>query len=375
MTDPTDQPLGKPQPLPAETEESLISGVQKYLLYSLSIPERTLRVTVGLTGGVLRESTELLVPQAFRDSKTYTILVRQSLDFLVEDVGKVTRDNDAGGPPKVENFVARKTVGNFIELAGLATLHMSPLTLLAVVADVAYGSKAYLKELAVELEQQGVIDQSSSIHNVDDLLEAVATASGTAATTFDTPPLSVDGLRETINQTREAVSKIDPTHVIPKAELDKLWGEMKETATREHVSLFDVASTVTLYSLGKIATVGKGALSTVKVAGILFDRHVIDHYEEAIVEIHKRGLYATLSETAAPYIDSVWTNFSTDSESLTEDVFTGRLIGRAWGAVRDWWSKEPDPRAIADAQQKAATAGEQPEPPHAATNGDPPSGG
>ena len=34
----------------------------------------------------------------------------------------------------IDNFVARKTVGNFIELAGLATLHLSPLTLLAVVS-------------------------------------------------------------------------------------------------------------------------------------------------------------------------------------------------------------------------------------------------
>jgi len=59
-------------------------------------------------------------------------------------------------------------------MSALATLHISPLTLLAIVSDLAYGSKVYLEELAVELKRDGVIDESSTIHSASDLLSAVA---------------------------------------------------------------------------------------------------------------------------------------------------------------------------------------------------------
>lgn len=125
--------------------------VRDFLLYGLSLPERALRSAGGILGGTLRESASLLIPQAFRNSRTYSVMVQQMLDFLAEDVGGVDRPKDPGAPAKLENFVARKAVGNFVEMAALATLHLSPMMLLAIVSDVAYGSKTYLKELAGDL--------------------------------------------------------------------------------------------------------------------------------------------------------------------------------------------------------------------------------
>ncbi|MHB1037899.1 MAG: hypothetical protein ACYC35_25910, partial [Pirellulales bacterium] len=124
------------KPDPTEPDPGMVS-VRKYLLYTLSLPERTLRSGAGIMGGALRESASLLVPQAFQSSKTYSVLIRQTLDFLAEDIGGVGAEQAADAPPRVENFVARKAVGNFIEMAGLATLHLSPIMLLAIVSDVA----------------------------------------------------------------------------------------------------------------------------------------------------------------------------------------------------------------------------------------------
>ena len=56
------------------------SSVTEYLLYGLSLPERTLRSTSAVVGGALRESTGLLVPQAFRSSLA-TCLTTVSLDI------------------------------------------------------------------------------------------------------------------------------------------------------------------------------------------------------------------------------------------------------------------------------------------------------
>lgn len=322
----------------AAIQEPDYLAVQNYLLYTLSLPERALRSASGLVGGALRESACLLVPQAFQNSKTYSIMVRQMLDFLAEDVGGVERAQAeaAGGPPKVENFVARKAVGNFVEMAGLATFHLSPMLLLAVLSDVAYGSQVYLKELACELKQHGVIAEDSTIHHVDDLLAAVASAAGTTASAFDTPPLSVDGLRQTIDDTRRAVQSIDPTCVIPQAEVARLWNDIHQIASKQDVDPLAVSSAMTLYSLDRIGSVGQGALSTVRAAGSLFDRHVIDHYRAGLQQIREKGFYTMLAETSKPYTDAVWNNFSSSRTTLTEDILSGKLVGQAWNAARRW---------------------------------------
>ena len=59
-----------------EPQDPGYAGVRDFLLYSLSLPERTLRSASGVVGGALRESASLLVPQAFQSSKTYEVVVR-----------------------------------------------------------------------------------------------------------------------------------------------------------------------------------------------------------------------------------------------------------------------------------------------------------
>ena len=93
---------------------------------------------------------------------------------------------------------------------------------------------------------------------------------------------------------------------------------------------------MTLFTLSRMHAAAHGALSGVRVAGRLFDRHVIDHYESALAEIQRAGLYSTLRETSEPYVDAVWNNFSTDKATVTEDLLSGKLIGQGWMHVRRW---------------------------------------
>jgi hypothetical protein len=311
-------------------------SVRDYLLYTLSLPERALRTTTGVAGGAIRESAALLVPQAFQDSKTYSTLVGETLNFLTEDVGGVKGDADDAAVPAIEGFVARKTVGNFVEMAGLATLHVSPMMLLAVVSDLAYGSQTYLNELTAELKREGVIDENTTVDHASDLLAAVSNASGVAAGAFNTPPISVQGLREMIQQTKSAIGDIDPTKVLPQAELERMWHDMESIASKADVSLFDVSSAMALHSLDRVASVGRGALSSTRAAGRLFDRHVIDHYRNALSDLESQGYYATLARTSQPYIEAVWTNFSTDKTTITEDLISGKIVGQAARAVGRW---------------------------------------
>ncbi len=323
-------------------EDPGIKSVFSYLTYGVSLPERALRSTTAMVGGVLRESTELLVPQAFRSSRSYSMFVTQMLNFMTEDVGgvKARQCEEDPAAQKVEGFVARKAVGNFIELAGISTLHLSPLTILAVVSDVAYGSQTYLKELSAELKREGIIDQHSTIDSAADLLTAVSHASGTTARAFDTPPLSVEGLQETIQQTRDALQGVNPASVIPQGEVERLWTEMQTMANKQDVSLFEVSSAMTMFTIGRIGNLGSGTLSSVRVAGNLFDRHIIDHYRVGLADIREKGFYQSVADSSQPYLDAVWENFSIDRPTLTGDLLSGKLIGDAWRGMQGWMSAE-----------------------------------
>jgi len=311
--------------------------------YLLSLPERAIRSGTGLLGGVVRESASLLVPRSFQSSRTYTVMVRQMLDFLIHDVGGVAPGDQPSSTAEVDNYVARKAVGNFVDMASLATLHVSPLMVLAAVSDLAHGSQVYLRELATELKAQGVIDQKSKIDHVNDLLSAVSEASAATGQVFNTPPLSVDALKATIEETRAAIRSPGADKVPTAAEVDRLWQEMRDISQREGVSLLAVSGAATMGALGKIATLGRGALSSVKVAGSLLDRHVLDHYSEALGDIRDRGLYQSLAESSQPYVAAVWDNFQVNKSTITEDVLSGKLLGSTWRAVRHWLGKEPEP--------------------------------
>jgi len=312
-----------------------VASAGRYLFYGLSLPERAVRSSIGLAAGAARETAQFLVPRAFQDSRTYGIVIRNSLNFLASDVGGVAPDPD-GEQPAIEGYLARKAVGNFVDLAGWATLSCSPIWLMAVVSDVAYGARAYTRELATELKQKGLIDEKSTINSIDDLLGAIQGATGEAAGLFDTPPLSVNDLRATLEATRAALDGADITSVIPESELETLWGEMKQVAGEENVGLLGVSGAVTMLTLQKVGTVGQGALTGVQVVGGLLNRQVISHYTESIVTIREHGFYRSLRDTSEPYIEAVWSNFSIDRETWTEAVFNGRAIGWGFSKVTGW---------------------------------------
>ncbi len=91
-------------PVPDEPQSRT---AKEQLGYVLSLPERVLRSGTGLLGGVLRESASLLVPQSFQNSRTYTVMVRQMLDFVVHDVGRVKQEGVPSSTAEVDNYVAQ----------------------------------------------------------------------------------------------------------------------------------------------------------------------------------------------------------------------------------------------------------------------------
>ena len=329
------------------TAESLMNG----LLYGVSLPERLVRSAVGVTAGTAKEIAEFVVPQAFQDSKSYEVMVRNSLGFLLSSVATVSESApvvipQSGAPTTTENlsggisanpsrFLARKAAGNFIDIAGLATLHVSPLWVLAIVSDAAYGTKTYLNELAQELQSQGLIDDSSSIHKVEDLFNAVKQASGSAASAFDQPPLSLEELRTSVEQTRKAVNEIDPRSLIPESEISRYWSEMRSIANREQVSLLGVSAAIAMETVEGVKNLSQGTLTGLFVAGKIINRNIFSHYWASLASINEQGIWNSVRRTYSPYVDLAWGNFTSSRKTWTETVLDPGHFARLWQTFLD----------------------------------------
>ncbi|MEY3460045.1 MAG: hypothetical protein RL215_3202 [Planctomycetota bacterium] len=324
--------MSEPDPL-----QTLLNGI----LYSASLPERIVRSAVGLTAGTAKELAQFIVPQAFQSSKSYEVAIRNSLNFLlsaVGDVGGGTGTAPVAVPPPdsaaptadTGRFVAKKAIANFIDITGLTTLHISPLWILAIVSDAAYGTRTYIEELAQELQRQGLIDSSSTIHRVDDLFAAVQKASGRAASAFDLPPLSLNELRESVTQTRAALNEIDPTVLIPETEIRRLWQEMKDLAASENVSLLGVSGALAMQTVEAIRGASQGTLAGLFVAGRIINRNLFSHYADAIREVRRQGLFAAVRNTFEPYTEMAWNNFSASRKTWTETVLNPGWATRLW---------------------------------------------
>jgi len=346
MSDTDDRDSNGTESTEAESSPNSDSSLIDLLTYGLSVPERTVRSGSLIVGGLVNETAARLIPAAFRSSRSYTVFVQQALDIMVHDVGGVKNPKLEASSPE-ESRLAQKAVGGLLDIAGAATLHLSPMTVLAVFNDLAYGSGHYLSKLSEELKREGIIDSESSIDRVSDLVEALRTTSGKAADAVDKPPISVDGLTDTIAQLQNEIGKVDPRKLIPQTEVRRLWTEMEQAATEADVGLWDVSATMTMFAMNRVSLTSRGALSTINVAGSLFDQHIIGHYNQALNEIGERGLYATLSDVSTPYLGAVWENFDEGRETWTEELISGRMFGKAWQGVRGWWQgddQEPKPQ-------------------------------
>lgn len=304
------------QPPAVESVEN--PGFVKSLLYGLSLPERVLRSAVGVTAGTVREAAQFMIPQSFQSSKSYEVAIDNSLNFLTDTVGGFDSQNSK--VDEAGEHLAKKAIGNFVDMAGMATLHVSPMWILAAVSDIAYGSSTYLRELAVELKKQGIIDESSTIHNVDDILKAIQNTSGNMASSFDKPPLSVEELKAFVAETRASANKADLRKLLPENEVRRYWKSLHEAATAENISPFEAATAVAMHTVQQASTISMTATTGIQVAGSLLQKNVLQHYQDSLTKLRTEGFLKLLKESYQPYVVQVWINFSSERKSWTETL-------------------------------------------------------
>jgi len=294
-------------------------------LYTLSLPERYLRGLTALLGGMLRETTELLVPNFVKDTTTYNIFVGNLLRFAIENVGEVEgvySDEGLG-----EDYASRKLLGNAIEGIGIATVHVSPLWIFAFFADSVKGGQIYLKRLRAELIEKGYIDSSEESDSIQDLLEGIERTTTSFAQNIDTPPISKNEVMDNLKEMQDSIgglfSKTGKVAEEVKAEVSNLMQDFLETASEEGQTLMELSGVMTLQATNKAKKAAGVAITVPQVAGQILYENILVYYSDTLSEIHQRGYAVVASETIEPYGSAIIKQFNFEKETWTEKLFRG----------------------------------------------------
>ena len=304
-------------------------------LYTLSIPERYIRGLTALTGGMLKETSDLVLPDFVRDTTTYNIFVGNLLRFAVENVGGVKGlydDESLEG-----EYATRKLLGNAIEGVGIATVHVSPLWVFAFFADSVKGGQVYLDRLQDELVEKGYIESNKLSSSLQELLDGLEKTTSSFAQNIDTPPLSRADVMGNVNEIRESIgelfSRAGKTAGDLTNEVSNIMQDFLDTATEEGQSLLELGGVLTLQATSRAKQAAGVAVTAPQVAGKMLYENILGYYKDTLSDIHEHGYARVVSETIDPYGNAIISQFSTDKETWTEKIFRGsaRSIQRIFG--------------------------------------------
>jgi len=289
--------------------------------YLLSLPERLIRSTVGLGAGVAREVSEVALPDGVRHSQLYRNLVDATLHFLIEQVGGVedVYRTDAALP---DNFLARRTAGNAVEVLGVVAFRASPVWILAALADVCGMGRHLIPEVTEALKTQGLLEKDAQFTTVDQLLDGLERTSTRLAATVNTPPLDVAGLRAEWAALREDASHLPQASLPSRETISAVWTDLKAESARQERSIFETSSVMAVSAAralpGGVRWLSASARVGAARTGQVFAAALLDHYRETLSEIRDTGYLTYAARQFRPYLRAAAGQFSPKRHTLTQ---------------------------------------------------------
>jgi hypothetical protein len=297
--------------------KSVLRGMFDHLGYTMSLPERVVRSMVAVAGGATKIISDSVLPESLRGTRTYGALIGNAQRFIIEKVAEVegVYEADAGALP--DDYVPRKVAGNVMEAAGMFSIHLSPLWVFAIASDVAGGSRKYLSRLTEELRQDGVIDESTNVSSIDELLGAIGAVSDDSADVFDAPPITRADVEKLRNQLVGGYGNVFSrvTDLMPR--IDTMWDQMQTLADPQK----GMASLAGLMSMdvGKMGGQAvNGILAVGRVTTDMVGENMLDSYAKSLERVQRDGLAACIDEATQPYVNAFYKQYNRAQKSWTE---------------------------------------------------------
>jgi len=289
--------------------------------YLLSVPERVIRSALGLSAGLLREVGEVVLPRGVRRSQLYQSLVDTTLRFVIEQVGGAKGVYPAD-QPQPEDFFVRRGAGNAIELLGIVAFRVSPVWVLAALADLSGLGRRLIPEIADSLKAQGLLEKAAQFESVDQLLDGLEKTSSRLAETFNTPPLDVASLRQEWEAIRTEARRMKPTE-LPSAEtIGNQWQALKDESARQGRSVFETSSVMAVSAVralpNKVRLLSASVRAGATHSGKLVATALLDHYNQTLNELREVGYLTYAKRQLSPYLRACVDQFSPGRRTLTQ---------------------------------------------------------
>jgi len=294
------------------------------LPYLISLPERSVRSTGALAGGLARELSEVVLPSSFRKTKLYRSLVDVTLRFVAEQVGQVQRPNHSVSSLP-SDFALRRSAGNGIEMAGILLFRFSPVWVLAALSDLSSTGRVLVREISTSLVEKGLLEQDADFATIDEILDGLEKTSGRLADNLNMPPFEVKTLRQEWQLLKREAEGMAPKQMPSKDELTSSWFELKEEAIRQNCSVFELSSLMALSAVthlpAKALWLSQCATAAAGRTGMLFASTLLANYTATLKDIRSAGYLHYWARQLKPYISAAAHNFSPSQSSYTERFF------------------------------------------------------
>ena len=289
--------------------------------YLISLPERSVRSTGALAGGILREFSEVVLPRSFRKTKLYLSLVETTLRFMIEQIGNVPRSS-LDSPDLPADFVLRRSAGNGIEMLGILLFRLSPVWVLAALSDFSSASRVIIREVAECLQEKGLLEKDADFQTLDQILNGLEHTSGRLVDNLNTPPFDVQTLRNEWATLKREIGSI-PLVQHPSAErVSSSWQELKAEAAAQGCSVFELSSLMALAVVKglpkKAFWLSQCATLAAQKTGSLMANHLLDSYSATLHEVRRSGYLHYWVRELRPYLQAAASNFSPEEVSYTE---------------------------------------------------------
>ena len=223
-----------------------------------------------------------------------------------------------------DDFLARRTAGNAIELLGIVAFRASPVWILAALADVCGLGRQLIPEIAEALKAEGLLEKDVQVTSVDQMLDGLERTSSQLAATMNTPPLDVAGLRREWEAIREQMGHLRRPDLPSGDTISSLWAQLKTESERQDRSVFETSSVMALSAARALpegvcwisASARVGATRT----GQIFAAALLDHYRQTLSEIRQVGYVGYARRQLRPYIRACVNQFSPERSTATQRV-------------------------------------------------------
>jgi hypothetical protein len=311
--------------------DSSIRGVR----YTISLPERIIRSLTALLGGVLKESSDFLIPDVLKSSTSYQIFIGNLLRYGVENIGRVKGVYEDEG--KMDNdYGVKKMVGNGVELVGVVAVSASPLWVLAFLSDALYGVDTYFKQIAEELDKDDHTEEKERFEKRGDFLDSVVNFSNSLARNIDTPPLTKAELKENFDEIREYYREIGEKMKISREDIDTLWARIEATAKSNDRTITEISGAVTVHMMNRVRSMRHSTRASGRVGSRIIHEDILAYYRDALGAIDDRGYITVVKEEFTPYLKRSVELFNPDEQMLTDRIVSREVLEYfgEWNAKR-----------------------------------------